>query len=205
MFFRPVFMLWLLDVLHEKLRGRCGCSVPCPAVLSPGLGVACPGDTADTTYAGWGKCGSLPRIRSGSSKQWFLGINTYYHFFSSVVRKLLFFFLFFFSSKNRRIEQVLLTFLVWAIFIPKPQCSQPQKAYTLGCFHFLSVKGMFSLEERGKKSPESEFCFVHVQVSTVGQGKEAVTSPLPSIPNMRCPCIPWHPCEERIPMNTGGS
>lgn len=68
MFFRPVFMLWLLDVLHEKLRGRRGCSVPCPGSSVPRVGGGMSWGAADTTHAGWGKRSSLPRVRSGSSK-----------------------------------------------------------------------------------------------------------------------------------------
>lgn len=43
MFFHPVFMLCLMDMLHERLCGRRGCSVPCPGSSVPRLGVACPG------------------------------------------------------------------------------------------------------------------------------------------------------------------
>lgn len=64
MFFHPVFMLCWLDVLH----GRSECSVPCPGSGVP-AGVGVSRGAADTTQAGWGKHGYLPRARLGASKQ----------------------------------------------------------------------------------------------------------------------------------------
>lgn len=79
---------------------------------------------------------------------------------------------------------MLLIFLAWASFIPKLQCTQPQKAHALGCFRFLNEKCMFSSEKGGKKSPESEFCFVRFQASTVGLSSPGECGDaLPGVPN----------------------
>lgn len=69
MFFHPVFMLCLLDVLHERLHGRGGCSVPCPSSGVPRAGGGVSQAATDTTQAGWGNHGCLPRARPGASKQ----------------------------------------------------------------------------------------------------------------------------------------